>query len=285
LRVWFSREELENRLEILPLEAVFDRECTLQALAEMETSDDPKIADLLRDWNDAENQDQYSKMLDISEQLISIRCLGIDWLKKAESYRRLGKKNEAIQALNKAIEIEPNNAEIWRLRGSELYDLGLAFDVDLLAESLLSYKKSIQLNNKDSLTWGFKAFLEARIGNKKEALNSIKNAIQLDASSIDVMESAYFVYHENEDKQKSCYYMKKLLEIDSDNDIDWRNKALLFMNDNNKVALKCAQKAVELNPNSSKNHKVISMIKYLVGDYKQALTSIDNCIKLSDFDS
>ena len=117
LRVWFSREELENRLEILPLEAVFDRECTLQALAEMETSDDPQIAPLLRDWYDARKNAKSQEMINIVEQLIRLRQNGLDWIKKAESYYWNGKNDKVIESLNQAVIVEPNNPEVWKNRG------------------------------------------------------------------------------------------------------------------------------------------------------------------------
>jgi DNA-binding transcriptional ArsR family regulator len=160
LRVWFSREELKNRLEVLPLEANFDRECTRLALAEMEVSDDPKVAALLRDYSNAWDNCNYLKMLEISEELICVRCSGMDWIKKAAAYLWIGNQEKILQSLNKAIEIELNNAKIWKARGLLFFLMANIFnDNKWISESLLSYDESIKLDDQDDESWTLKALL------------------------------------------------------------------------------------------------------------------------------
>ena len=274
LRVWFSREELEKRLKILPLESVFDRECTLQALAEMQTSDDPNIAALLRDWNDAKNQAQYQKMLEISENLINTQNSGMAWLRKAESYYLLDKNNECLLALNKAIEIEPNKYDIWIKRGDLLDGL------NLYSESIKSYKTSIELSN-NAFVWSKKAIWEAKHGNKKNVLLSIANAISLNENDPNVFYNLSISYQMIEDESKALFYIDKALEIDPQNDLYWREKATILINLDNEKALICAEKAISLNPESSNNYVVLSIALWLIKGEEEARIAINYAINLS----
>jgi tetratricopeptide (TPR) repeat protein len=278
LRVWFSREELENRLEILPLEAVFDRECTLQALSEMEASDDPKISALLRDWNDAWQNSKYEKMLEVSEELILIRGSGLDWIKKAQAHYFINEQDKAVQYLNQAIKVEPDNPEIWSLRGSELYDM------ELLSESLISYEKSIQLDNKNALNWSLKAFIESKIGEKEKALNSIKMAINIDNKDTNVMGNAALIYSTFGYKEKAISFLEKIIEINPDDDRAWRMKAELLTRVEQESALKCAEMSVKINSDSSANFQRLAIIQNRSGNYKQAIISIERAITLDKFD-
>jgi DNA-binding transcriptional ArsR family regulator len=207
LRVWFSREELENRLEILPLEAVFDRECTRLALAEMEVSDDPKIAALLRDWNDSQKNAKHQKMLEIAEELTLIRNTGIDWIKKAESYYWLGKRNEAIHSLEKATIIESKKSDIWRQKAGLLVWLGVYHD------ALESIKRSLILEPENALSWSIKAIIETIIDSSKNSLRSINKAIKLCKNDVRILQNAALVYQQLGDQKKYIYYIIKACEM------------------------------------------------------------------------
>jgi tetratricopeptide (TPR) repeat protein len=279
LRVRFSREELENRLEILPLEAIFDRECTLQALAEMEVSDDPKISALLRDWNDAWENSKYEKMLEISEELLLIRGSGMDWIKIAEAYFWLGKRTDVVKSLDKAIEIEVDNPEVWRNRGVILNYLWMFED------SILSHEKSIKLNSENAKTWATKAIAEFRLGQTEESLKSIKNAINYNKNDAFVYNKIAIVYELLGDNFSGLYYVDKAIEIDSNNFDFWSRKASILIVLNLEEAFKCAQKAFSINPNSSMNCKRLSYINYLRGDYQQALFIINKSLNIFEFDN
>lgn len=279
LRVWFSRNELENRLKILPLEAIFDWECTQLALAEMETSDDPKIAALLRDWNEAWENSKYEKMLEVSDELIIIRGSGLDWIKKAQAHYFINQQDNAIQYLNKAIEVEPNNPDIWSLRGSELNGMGLR------SESLISYEESIKLDNKNARNWSLKAFIESQIGEKEKAFNSIKTALNIDNKDKNVMGNAALIYAKFGCTEKAISFLEKIIEINPHEERAWREKARLLITVDKKEALMCIKMAIKLNPHLSGNFKTLAMIQSLSGDYQNALNSINQSINLDELDN
>jgi tetratricopeptide (TPR) repeat protein len=277
LRVWFSREELENRLEILPLEAAFDRECTLQALSQLETSNDPTISALLRDWNEAWKNAKHKKMLEISEELILARQSGLDWIRKAESYYWLGKKNDSLKALDKAVQVAHNHAETWTKRGFYLEWFGLS------SEALISYKKSIKLDTNNAWTWSLKAISESETGDKIGALNSIEKALELDNKNSVILGNASLTYNLLERKIEALNFIDQAIELSPDVNWLWQMKGIIFFNLDKNESLKCYQKAVLLNPNSSINHYRLSLNYYAIGNYIEALNSINQSLKLFKF--
>ena len=287
LRVWFSREELENRLEILPLDAIFDRECTRLALAEMEVSDDPKIAALLRDWNDSQKNAKHQKMLEIAEELTLIRNTGIDWIKKAESYYWLGKRNQAIDALEKATIIDFENPDIWRQKAGLLVWLGVYHD------ALESIKRSLILEPENALSWSIKAIIETIIDSSKNSLRSIRKAIKLCKNDVRILQNAALVYQQLGDQKKYIYYVIKACEKEGEIIVqdETLNLLKLQINSNNienldpKEILDDVEKLINLNPNSSDSFQVLSHMQFCLKLYNQALNSIDRSISLFEFDS
>jgi tetratricopeptide (TPR) repeat protein len=229
LRVWFSREELENRLEFLPLEAVFDRECTLQALSEMETSDDPKIAALLRDYSNAWDNCNYLKMLEISEELISVRGSGMDWVKKAAADLWTGNQEEIIESLNKAVAIEPNNAKVWKARGFSFFMMaGILDDTKWIDESLSSCDTSIELDDQDSEPWILKSLLLLAFNKIEESLICVKNSVNLNEDSYD----AYLILAINQlnqqDFNNALLSVNKSIALFESNNVSWFLKGFIL---------------------------------------------------------
>jgi tetratricopeptide (TPR) repeat protein len=287
LRVWFSCNELENCLKILPLEAIFDRECTRLALSEMETSDDPKISALLRDcdpkisallrdWNDAWEKADREKMLETSEEFIQVRGSGLDWIRKAESCYWLGKKDDSLKALDKAVEID-DNAETWTQRG---YYLGW---FKLYDQSLISYQKSINLDVNSAWTWSLKAISEAQIGNRIDALNSIVKALQLDNKNSTILGNASLVYKLLGKNVEALNFIDQAIQFSPDINWLWQRKGNILLDLDINESLQCYQQAIILNPTSSVNYYRLSLNYLAMGNYIEALNSINRSIKLFEF--
>ena len=264
LRIWFSREELEKRLEILPLEASFDRECTLKALAEGE--------------------------------LNIVRNSGMDYIRKAEVHYWLGQKEESKEALEKAVQLEAKNDLIWSAKGHIEEYMGE------LDTSIESYKKAIDLNANNSEAWSGKAISEGLLyrrlfyqkdaladEKKQETIKSIETFEKLDSQYItpDSLSMCSYAYEVINEHEKGLECIDKALSDDSENDWYLERKAsiLRFLPDREKEALTLAEKAVALNPNSFFNQSKLGEIYYLLGKYKEALISVEKSISLHNVHS
>ena len=109
---------------------------------------------------------------------------------------------DAIDYLDKIIELDPSNASAWAIKGNVISQLAvntrqggmrMATDVErttddqkrLLKESLKCFKKAIDINPKSDLAFQYQALTLARLGRKDQALESNNIAIELNPNNFE----------------------------------------------------------------------------------------------------
>ena len=109
---------------------------------------------------------------------------------------------DAIDYLDKIIELDPRHAIAWTFKGNVLSQLAvntrqggmrMATDVErttddqkrLLKESLKCFKKAIDINPKSDLAFQYQALTLARLGRKDQALESNNIAIELNPNNFE----------------------------------------------------------------------------------------------------
>jgi tetratricopeptide (TPR) repeat protein len=100
------------------------------------------------------------------------------WSSKAWALRHLGKYNEAIKAYNKAIEIEPENAGGWYCKAEVLLHLGK------YNEAIIAFDKSIEIF-PDGEFWNAKAVALQYLGKYDEAIIAFDKSIEIDPEDAD----------------------------------------------------------------------------------------------------
>ena len=107
--------------------------------------------------------------------------LGKEYGQEGATLLALGRYEEAIVYFDKALEIDPNDADSWGSKGSALQQLHRH------EESLMCFDKAIQINPLDADSWHKKGmalwFEVCEVGDDKkgkEASRCFKEAIQLD---------------------------------------------------------------------------------------------------------
>ena len=75
------------------------------------------------------------------------------WYNKGLAFEGLGKYDEAIQAFDKAIKLNPAKAETWRNKGLDLYRLNRS------DEAIQAFDKAIEFNPRLADAWSTKALL------------------------------------------------------------------------------------------------------------------------------
>ena len=135
-----------------------------------------------------ESLTKYSLIKKLGTQFY--RCMDSDML------------TDAIDYLDKMIELDPRHAPAWTLKGNVLSQLAvntrqggmrMATDVErttddqkrLLKESLKCFKKAIDINPKSDLAFQYQALTLARLGRKDQALESNNIAIELNPNNFE----------------------------------------------------------------------------------------------------
>ena len=204
-----------------------------------------------------------------------------DWIKKGDDLYSVGSHKEAIEAYDRALEIDPAYGNAWRGKG---YSFGaravLNENLSDCKESLKAFDKAIDLIPADdfrdlALAWEGKAISLNRMGNilddtgnqeaakgkRKEALNAYDKAIELDPDFTGIEAQLYRagVVAELGMLNESVADYDKILEIMAINDtmtsyvsIVWTGKGeVLEKMDRNEDALKAFDRALELDPTSA----------------------------------
>ena len=116
-----------------------------------------------------EAREAYDNAIEIDPQSASA------WFKKGElQIDFLGNYEEALNAFNKSTEINPQFADAWYQKGKTLTGFGY------FEEALESYNKSLEINPNSSDAWYWKAGVLAELSRHEEAVPAYDKAIELD---------------------------------------------------------------------------------------------------------
>jgi tetratricopeptide (TPR) repeat protein len=94
-----------------------------------------------------------------------------DWIEKGEELLYSGSLEESVEAFNKAIELDPQNADAWRLKALTLRDQG---DYD---EAIAAFDRAIDLDPQDTRAKVEKAGTLIIMGRHEEAAASYERAV------------------------------------------------------------------------------------------------------------
>ncbi len=96
------------------------------------------------------------------------------WYGKGASLILLGQYEEALRAIDKALDLNPRNEVAWLNKGNALTKLGR------LVDALRCFNAAIKVNPKYEIAWNNKGNTLVRLGHPEEALACYDRAIELD---------------------------------------------------------------------------------------------------------
>ncbi|WP_236504399.1 tetratricopeptide repeat protein, partial [Tychonema sp. BBK16] len=195
IRVWYTREELQQRLglrmadvdfaekechfmyrrnlEPIPLDAVMDREYHMRAL-EAKDEEDPRLKAYYDEIEYCREHKDDVSALAYAEKLVGSRGEARDWSENGHCLNRLKRHDEALKCLDKAIEVDSNYARAWAYKGDVLDDLK-RYD-----EALVFYDRAIALDANYQWAWANRGSVLNNLKRYDEALASFDRAIELD---------------------------------------------------------------------------------------------------------
>lgn len=215
LRVWYSRDELQQRLDFLKPEAALEREYVLHALKAVEDeSEDPRVASCMKDFSVYLEAEDYTRALKVTEELLAIKADTNAWanhslclfdldrfeealisaetalemgpeellslLAKAAALVGLNRGEEALNLHDRTIELDPTNGSMWSVRA---YLLAM---LDRWDEALASYDRAIKLGENGANIWYGRGRVLQSLERDEEALASFDEAIELGNQSPDL---------------------------------------------------------------------------------------------------
>jgi tetratricopeptide (TPR) repeat protein len=144
----------------------------------------------------------------------------VSWLNQGIALGNLGKYDEAVQAFDKAIEINPKNAVGWYLKGAALDRQGKVL------EAIQACNNATEINPQDADAWYIKGKVLEDLGRYDEAMQAFDNSTQIDPQNIDAWydkgEELYWQGKYNE----SIQALDKVTEIDPQDADAWYIKSM-----------------------------------------------------------
>jgi tetratricopeptide (TPR) repeat protein len=143
-----------------------------------------------------------------------------DWYKKGYALAKQGKYDDAIQAFDKAIQLNPNFANAWNNKGWILAKQGKYDD------AIQACDKAIQLAPKNDSVWSIKGYALAKQGKYDDAIQAFDKAIQLDPQDTFDWYAKGWVL-DNQDKYgEAIKCLDEAIRLDPNYASAWHNKGV-----------------------------------------------------------
>ena len=174
-------------------------------------------------WNDKGTalyyQGKYADALQAYEKAIDLDSnMAEAWNGKDAALNSLGRYDEALQACNKAIELKPDFAEAWNNKGAALNSLG-RYD-----EALQACNKAIELKPDFAEAWGEKGYVLGQQDKYDEALQALDKAIEIKPDLAEAWGEKGYVLGQQGKWDEDLQACNKATDLKPDYPEAWNNK-------------------------------------------------------------
>jgi serine/threonine protein kinase len=164
---------------------------------------------------------------------------------KGFSLNNIGRYEEAIDCLDKAISMNPNIAEVWCNKGLALVNWGK------YAEAINTLISALERQIESSGMWCNLGLAYDRIGNKEQAFKAYQRAIEFDPNNYMSFYNIGTCLSKGNQSEKALKYFDKAIDIFNKHAPAWSNKGRTLLNLNRfQDALDCFEIALDINPMS-----------------------------------
>ncbi|HXD30620.1 MAG TPA: tetratricopeptide repeat protein [Pyrinomonadaceae bacterium] len=167
----------------------------------------------------------------------------LDWSNKGASLSRLGHSEEAIACHDRALEINPRDAEAWTNRGTALDSQGRS------EEAIACFHRALEINPRLAETWSNKGIALRSLGRSEEAIECYERALEINPSLAETLINKGIALGSLGRSEESIACYDRALEINPRDTQAWVNKgATLRKLGRAEEAIACFDCALELNP-------------------------------------
>ena len=200
----------------------------------------------------------------------------LEWIDEGIQLSNEGKYEEAIEAYDKAIEINPQDTNAWYNKGNDLCNLGK------YEEALNAYDKVIEINPQDVDAWNNKGATFADLNKHIEALECFDKLLEINPQDVKALGNKGIILADLNRHIEALECFDKLLEINPQDVKALGNKGIILADLNRHIeALECFDKLLEINPQNTDawNNKGASLDD--LNRYEEAIYAYDKAIKIN----
>ena len=240
--------------------------------------------------------------LDITAEMIESNSSDV-WFNKGFALNNLGKYEEAIEAFDKVIDMDPSNSYAWNNKGYALNNLGRYED------GLQAFAKALEMDHNNIDAWNNKAWALNNLERYEDALLASEKALEIDpnnflasgnkiiallglsinnieSDSPDAWFSKGFELNNMGKYQEAIEAFDRVVDMDPSNTAAWNNKGYALINlGRYEDGLQACEKALEIDPNNvyAWNNKAWALNN--LGRYEEALQSSEKALEIDPYNS
>jgi tetratricopeptide (TPR) repeat protein len=203
-----------------------------------------------------------------------------DWFDKGEAFLQSNNLHAAIDAYDKAIELNPQFVEAYNNRGVAYGKLGShqqAFD---------DFNKAIELNPINSMGYFNRGTAYGELGNPQQAINDFNKAIELNPRFVEAYNNRGAAYGKLGNYQQAITDHNKALELNPTSAEAYNNRGRDYgALGNHQQALNDFNKGIELNPKDAWAYTSRGYAYYKLGNNQQAISDYNKAIELNPKDA
>jgi len=170
-----------------------------------------------------------------------------DYAKQGEKYFIEGDFEAAINAYNKALELQPSLAEVWNNRGVILTKL------QRYSEAINSYEKALKIRSNYPDAWNNRGVALGKLKSYKTAVESYDRAVELKPDYGDAWNNRGFALTKLEKYDEAIQSYQKAAELKPDFHLIWYNQARCYgLQGKADLALESLKKAIKIKPEVSR---------------------------------
>jgi tetratricopeptide (TPR) repeat protein len=145
-----------------------------------------------------------------------------DWFNKGYAFYESGNYKEALNAYNKAIQLNPQYAGAYNNRGVVYSKSGNH------QQALNDFNKAIQLNPQDAMAYYNRGLAYDGLGNHQQAINDFNKAIQLNPQYAEAYNNRGFAYGRLGNHQQALNDCNKAIQLNPQYAMAYFNRGLAY---------------------------------------------------------
>ena len=152
-------------------------------------------------------QGKHDRAIDLLERAVDIdKDLSDAWKLLGKAYERFGEEEKALEAYESASESKPMDIEIAKEKGRLLYEL------DRYDEAILCFESILENSSGSKEVWNNKALCHLRNGEYEESIDSIEKALSIDPTFENALLNKVLIFEGMGEIKKALDAVEDLIE-------------------------------------------------------------------------
>ncbi|MFX0126189.1 MAG: tetratricopeptide repeat protein [Candidatus Hodarchaeota archaeon] len=201
------------------------------------------------------------------------------WYDLSRAYIKSHSYDKAIEALERAIEIDSKYIEAWNVLGAVYFGKGD------YSKSIEIFERLLKLRPKDHIVWYNVGRAYIKNGEYHSAIIALEQTIKIKADMVKAWNLLAATYYVNEDYFKSIKTYKHLLNLmPLDHDV-WYNLGRAYIKYGKyEKAINALEHSIKLDANYGPAWNVLGASYFGKGDYEQSIEAFQNFVNLDPDD-